>query len=59
RSKTVDTAKYLHKFLQEKKTPPAHKEKKCDTCSLSGICLPKIGNGDYSVADYVKEIVSE
>lgn len=59
RAKTVDVAKKLHKFIQDGKTPPAQKEKRCDTCSLSSICLPKIGNGGYSVADYVKEIVSE
>jgi len=40
RATTRQTAARLHTLIQSQQTPPAFKEKKCDTCSLLALCMP-------------------
>lgn len=40
RALTRDTARRLHALIAGGVTPPAAREKKCDTCSLLPVCLP-------------------
>jgi CRISPR-associated exonuclease Cas4 len=56
RSVTTDTAIRLHTLIDGGTTPPAIYEKKCDTCSLLEVCLPKIATGRKSVAKYLRSM---
>ncbi|MEZ6146886.1 MAG: CRISPR-associated protein Cas4 [Planctomycetaceae bacterium] len=40
RATTTEAAATLHAMFQSGTTPPAVREKKCDTCSLLPVCLP-------------------
>jgi CRISPR-associated exonuclease Cas4 len=40
---TIDTAERLHDLIRERRTPPAEPGRKCDRCSLQGLCLPRLG----------------
>jgi len=42
RSMVEDAAARLHKLVASGITPPAQYSKKCDSCSLNDICLPKL-----------------
>lgn len=42
RTLTCDTAARLHAMIASRVTPPAQKEKKCESCSLVEICMPGI-----------------
>lgn len=55
RRETEETAYQLHQFLKEGKTPKAEYEKKCESCSLIEVCMPKISRSNRSVADYFEE----
>jgi CRISPR-associated exonuclease Cas4 len=51
---TVRTAAArLHELMSSGRTPPAVREKKCDTCSLLNVCLPDAMRL-RSAADYLK-----
>lgn len=41
RTTTIQTVRQLHVLLQSGRTPLAQYDKRCDTCSLFSICLPK------------------
>jgi CRISPR-associated exonuclease Cas4 len=40
---TIDTAMRLHALIRSRHTPPAEPGRKCDRCSLQGLCLPRLG----------------
>ena len=40
RTLTKDTAQRLRNMVEFRRTPTAHREKKCDRCSLIDLCLP-------------------
>ena len=40
------------------RTPPANYSKKCESCSLLSVCLPRVTDRKRSVADYLQEAVS-
>jgi CRISPR-associated exonuclease Cas4 len=40
---TIDTAVRLHDLIRARRTPPAEPGRKCDRCSLQGLCLPRLG----------------
>jgi CRISPR-associated exonuclease Cas4 len=42
RTTTEAAAKRLHQMLESGETPPAVRDKKCDTCSLFHLCLPEV-----------------
>ncbi len=57
RKETEETAERLHRFLKEGKTPAPVYEKKCDTCSLFSLCLPKTMGKAKSVKNYLREAI--
>jgi len=42
REKTSDTAQLLHTLLSAGLTPPPNYSKRCESCSLLSLCLPKV-----------------
>jgi len=59
RQETEDTACRLHEFIRLGVTPKPEYSKKCESCSLISICMPKILRQNYSVNKYLKEAVQE
>ena len=53
RAQTEGLAARLHDLTRSGKTPLARYEKKCDSCSLFSICLPKTLGKSPSVEDYL------
>jgi CRISPR-associated exonuclease Cas4 len=49
RTQTESAAARLHELSRAGKTPPARYEKKCDSCSLLTLCMPKTTGGHKSV----------
>ncbi len=42
RALTADTARRLRKMIASRRTPPAvYEERKCEACSLKGLCMPQ------------------
>ena len=58
RDETTQTAGRLHALIDTAITPPAIYSKKCDTCSLFGLCMPKIASGKQSVEKYLRSMQS-
>lgn len=46
-----------HQMMQSSKTPPAEYGKKCDTCSLLSLCLPKSCGTARSVSRYMQRML--
>jgi CRISPR-associated protein Cas4 len=40
---TIETAVRLHDLIRSRRMPPAEPGRKCDRCSLQGLCLPRLG----------------
>ncbi len=59
RAVTEDSAKRLHEFLSAAKTPKPVYATKCESCSLSGLCMPEVMGGSVTVGDYIKRITGE
>lgn len=59
RRETEETAGRLRRLIDSGKTPPPVYEEKCDTCSLSGICLPKTLEKGKSVSQYFAAMTEE
>ena len=57
RKATEDTAARLHALVASGQTPEAVYSKKCDTCSLIEVCLPKALTRKQSVETYIKRVV--
>jgi len=53
RQKTTETAFRLHELLGSGRTPQARYEKKCDSCSLLSLCIPKVTGTSRSVQGYL------
>jgi len=53
RQQTEDTAMCLHELIASSRTPKSVYMKKCDSCSLIGICLPKILGKKRSIKRYL------
>ncbi len=58
RDLTESTASRLHEMIASRQTPPATYEKKCDSCSLINLCLPK-GVGGRRVSRYITNVITE
>ena len=43
----------LHELTEEERTPPARYEKKCKSCSLVSVCLPKSMGIPSSTREYL------
>jgi CRISPR-associated exonuclease Cas4 len=59
RRQTEDTAMRLHKLIASGRTPKPVYTPKCDSCSLIGICLPKILGKKRSVKRYLLGAIRE
>jgi len=55
RQKTTDLCEELHRLYQLGRTPKAVYSKKCQSCSLYEICLPKTTGLDKRVNEYIKK----
>jgi CRISPR-associated exonuclease Cas4 len=53
RSATQAAALRLHQMITSRETPPAVREKKCDTCSLYNLCLPEVTQNSRSATRFV------
>ena len=53
RRETETAAARLHELIRDGKTPPARYEKKCESCSLLSLCMPKTTGGRKSVDRYL------
>ena len=59
RQETENTALRLHQLFESGKTPGPVYSKKCDTCSLAHLCLPKIMGKGRSINRYLSRIIEE
>ena len=59
RGETEEAAARLHQLVRSGVTPPSHYEKKCDSCSLVQLCLPKIAAKGKSVGRYLARMLME
>lgn len=53
RNLTESTSERLHCLVNQGITPPAVYEKKCESCSLFSMCLPKTAGRHKSAAEYL------
>jgi len=58
RAKTREAARRLHELVASGQTPHAKYEKKCDSCSLIDLCMPKITGAGRSVEKYMAEALA-
>ena len=59
RSETEDTARRFHRLFESGHTPKPVYEKKCDSCSMMNLCLPKTIGKDKSIERYLMDAMSE
>jgi CRISPR-associated exonuclease Cas4 len=59
RSETEDTAKRFHVLVEAGKTPKPVYGKKCDSCSLKHLCLPKIVERSRPLESYLMDAMGE
>jgi len=59
RKLTEETAMRLHEMIESGRTPTPVYSKKCDTCSLAGMCLPKTVGKKKSVKRYLSGVVQK
>ena len=59
RARTENLAVRLHELTDARRTPPAVYEKKCESCSLINLCLPKVTTGKKSVSRYLSSILDK
>ena len=58
RNLTETTAERLHCLFKIGKTPPAIYKKKCNSCSLISVCLPKTTGRQKSAAEYLNRMLN-
>ena len=59
RATTEDAAKRLHELFDSKATPKAEYEKKCKSCSLLEVCMPKATGIDKDIEHYLSKAKEE
>ncbi len=59
RNLTEETAMRLHELIESGHTPRPVYAKKCDSCSLAGMCLPKTVGKGKSAKRYLSGVVRE
>jgi len=57
RHQTETAAGRLHDLIRARKTPPALYEKKCDSCSLISLCMPKTMGARKNVGHYLSRMI--
>ncbi len=59
RASTEETAERLHLLLDQRLTPRARREPKCERCSLIGLCMPDAMAPKRSVTRYLASAVTD
>lgn len=57
RKQTEEIILHIHSMIENRIVPEAKYEKKCDTCSLNNICMPKTGH--KKVKKYIEELYKQ
>lgn len=58
RSEVERAAGRLHEMVSSGKTPSARHEKKCESCSLINLCMPKVAGSGRSARKYVADALA-
>lgn len=59
RALTQTTCERLHQLVASRRTPPAVREPKCESCSLLSLCLPDAIGGRRSASVYFERAVRQ
>lgn len=59
RQETEKAAKLVHELIESGQTPKPVYSKKCESCSLVGLCLPKTIEKNRSVNRYLQNVMEE
>lgn len=59
RRETEEAAARLHELIRSGRTPPARYEKKCDSCSLINLCMPKSAGQGKNVGRYLARVLTK
>jgi CRISPR-associated exonuclease Cas4 len=59
RGKTEEIARKTHELIEAGVTPKPVYEKKCESCSLFELCLPKTVERRKSVDRYLRDVVRD
>lgn len=59
RRETEEAAKRLHELVRSGRTPPARYAKKCESCSLMNLCMPRVAGAGKSVGRYLARMLAE
>lgn len=59
REKTREAARRLHELVASGRTPQARYEKKCESCSLLSVCMPKVTGACRSVKGYMTKALDQ
>lgn len=59
RAKTREAARRLHELVSSGRTPQARYEKKCESCSLLAVCMPKITGSGRSAQGYIAKALAQ
>lgn len=54
-----DASARLHRLVRSGRTPAARYEKKCDSCSLVNLCMPKVAGAGKKVGAYLSRMLTE
>lgn len=58
RKETEDIISKVHEMVESGMVPPPKYEKKCSSCSLNNLCMPKL-SGSKRLKSYIEEIYSD
>lgn len=59
REKTREAARRLHELISSGHTPQARYEKKCESCSMLSVCMPKVTGSRRSVRRYMAQALAQ
>jgi len=59
RNRVRKLAERMHELFAKGETPPAVRDKRCKSCSLVDICIPKLGSGNKKLKTYLNRIINE
>lgn len=59
KAETEELCRRLHELINSGKTPPAVYSKKCKSCSMLELCMPKACGGKKTVRQYMKKILED
>lgn len=59
RRETEEAAGRLHDLIRSGRTPPARYAKKCESCSLLNLCMPRVAGAGKSVGRYLARVLAE